>query len=112
MLSIELQGRTNFGGGALDTATFNIEEIILLDPLLLSKENIYIINQHATHLMNKKFNPSPIEFQDENRKKFDEIILKLLPISLDLDTLYKTIIEIQNKRISRSKTFNFKNSIS
>ncbi|MHA1562313.1 MAG: Eco57I restriction-modification methylase domain-containing protein [Promethearchaeota archaeon] len=106
MLSIELQGRTNFGGGALDTATFNIEEIILLDPLLLSKENIDIINQHAIHLMNKNFKPSPIEFQDENRKKFDGIILKLLPIPLDLETLYNTIINIQNKRISRSKTFN------
>jgi len=104
MLSIELQGRTNFGGGALDTATFNIEELILLDPLNLTKENIDIINQLATPLMNKNFKPSQIEFEDKNRKKFDDIISKLLPISLDRETLYKAIIKIQNKRISRSKT--------
>ena len=109
MLSIELQGRTNFGGCALDTATFNIKEIILLDPLLINKENIDIINQHAIPILKKDFKPSPIEFQDRNRKKFDEIILKLLPISLDIEKLYETIINIQNKRISRSKTFNFKN---
>ncbi len=111
MLSIELQGRTNFGGGALDTATFNIEEIILLDPLFLTKTKIDLINQHATSLLDRNFKSSQLEFQDKNRKKFDEIILKLLPISLDIDTLYKTILKIQNKRISRSKTFNFKNSI-
>ncbi len=104
MLSIELQGRTNFGGGALDTATFNIADIILIDPLLLTKDNIDCINQTATPLLNKNFESSQIEFQDKNRKKFDKIILKFLPISLDIETLYKTIINIQNKRISRSKT--------
>ena len=106
MLSIELQGRTNFGGGALDTATFNIGEIILLDPLQLTKENINIVNQLASPLMNKNFKSSQIEFKDKNRKIFDEMILKLLPISLDRETLYQEIINIQNKRISRSKTFN------
>jgi len=106
MLSIELQGRTNFGGGALDTATFNIGEIILLDPLLLTKENIDIINQLASPLMNKNFKSSQIEFKDKNRKNFDETIINLLPISLDIKTLYQKIINIQNKRISRSKTFN------
>ena len=111
MLSIELQGRTNFGGGALDTATFNIEEIILIDPLLLTKANIDIINQLATPLMNRNFKSSHLEFQDKNRKKFDEVISKLFPISLNIETLYKTIENIQNKRINRSKTFNFKNSI-
>jgi methylase of polypeptide subunit release factors len=105
MISIELQGRTNFGGGALDTATFNIEEIILIDPLILTKENIYTINQLATPLMNKNFKSSKIEFQDKNRRKFDEVILKLLPVSLDIETLYQAIINIQNIRISRSKTF-------
>jgi hypothetical protein len=105
MISIELQGRTNFGGGALDTATFNIEEIILIDPLILTKENIYTINQLATPLMNKNFKSSKIEFQDKNRRKFDEVILKLLPVSLDIETLYQAIIKIQNIRISRSKTF-------
>ncbi|QEE17083.1 Eco57I restriction-modification methylase domain-containing protein [Promethearchaeum syntrophicum] len=112
MLSIELQGRTNFGGGALDTATFNIEEIILLDPLFLSKTQKDTINQHATSLLDRNFKSSQAEFQDKNRKKFDEIILNLLPISLDRDTLYKAIMKIQNKRISRSKTFNSKHSIS
>ncbi|MBA7545320.1 hypothetical protein ES705_37686 [subsurface metagenome] len=106
MISIELQGRTNFGGGALDTATFNIEEIILIDPLLLTKENVNTINQLAIPLMNKNFKSSQLEFQDRNRKKFDEFILKLLPVSLDIETLYQSIINIQNIRISRSKTFN------
>ncbi len=104
MLSIELQGRTNFGGGALDTATFNIEDIILIDPFLLTKDNIDIINKLATPLLNKNFKSSKIEFQDKNRKKFDGIILKLLPVSLDIETLYNAIVNIQNKRISRSKT--------
>jgi len=105
MISIELQGRTNFGGGALDTATFNIEDIILIDPSLLTKENINTINQFAFPLMNKNFKSSQIEFQDKNRKRFDESILKLLPVSLDIETLYQAIINIQNIRISRSKTF-------
>ncbi|MHA1918139.1 MAG: hypothetical protein ACTSWX_00210, partial [Promethearchaeota archaeon] len=106
ILSLELEGRTNFGGGVLDTATFNIEDIILLNPKKISTANIKLIEQLAIPLREKIFQPSQMEFMDECRKNLDSEILKLLPIPLKTKTLYESILNIQNSRISRSKTFN------
>lgn len=104
-LSIELQGRTNFGGGALDTATFDIGKIIILNPNQYSDEQQRKILKIANLLTQSKIQNTNIEFQKQVRRSLDEILLVPFETRTTISQLYSIILEIQNQRTQRSKTF-------
>ncbi|UYP44326.1 hypothetical protein NEF87_000611 [Candidatus Lokiarchaeum ossiferum] len=104
-LSIELQGRTNFGGGALDTATFDIGKIIIIHPNQYSESEQRSILNAANLIAKTKIQNSNIEFQKQVRRNLDEIILTPFKNETTIPQLYELILEIQNQRTQRSKTF-------
>ncbi len=101
MLSLEIYGRTNFGGGALDTATFDIKNILLLNPKILSKTIQNNIIAYGKRLWYHPFLPAVQLFLLHEYREFTEFILNQLPIKISYESLTKTIIETQNLRIYR-----------
>ncbi|MBA7559993.1 hypothetical protein ES708_01611 [subsurface metagenome] len=104
-LSLELEGRTNFGGGALDTATFDIEKIMLLNPSILPTGFKSRVIKIAEHIIDECYYPLEVEFKKAPRRELDRIILDHLDGDFELDDLYRDISSIQSKRISKSDTF-------
>ncbi len=104
-LSIELQGRTNFGGGALDTATFDIGKIILVDPHKYSENQKKNIIKYAAELSLTQIERAEVEFKKSMRRNLDKILISKFTVEASLPELYESILKIQNQRTKRSKTY-------
>jgi Eco57I restriction-modification methylase len=105
ILSIELQGRTNFGGGALDTATFDIGNILILNPKLCTSEQQQNLISKADLLLNLPFLNTAEEFSRKERNSLDDYILNLISNNFEREELYRAIQKIQELRIKRSKKY-------
>ena len=99
-LCLELYGRTNFGGGALDTATFDIGKILIPNPLNLSENSKENILSKVKIIGNRKVAPIPNTLKDKDHQKLDQILYSSLNDAFDLKDLYRSINEIQVFRIS------------
>jgi hypothetical protein len=104
-LSIELNGRRSFGMGALDTATFDIENIMVFDPRQIQKNEIEEIKKCFVSISSREFLEVSDEFQTEDRKKLDKILLKHLNLGELQQDLYDGVEDLIKHRISKSQTY-------
>jgi type I restriction-modification system DNA methylase subunit len=109
MLCLEINGRTNFGGGALDTATFDIEKIIIPNPEKITTIAWQQIRTLTEPLLNRSFFSAEQEFQQQDRQQMDEQLFKLMNLPFNSSLLYHEILRIQQIRTNRAKTFKSKN---
>ncbi|MHA1519668.1 MAG: Eco57I restriction-modification methylase domain-containing protein [Promethearchaeota archaeon] len=105
VLCLELHGRTNFGGGALDTATFDIGKIIVPQIEKFTHKNRELIQKLSKKIESRKILPFSEEIRKEDKKSLDELIISLTHVDLTKEQLYKDIERIQKDRIKKSKTF-------
>jgi hypothetical protein len=104
-LSIELNGRRSFGMGALDTATFDIENIMIVDPCKIKRDRHHYILKNLNSLASRKFKEVSEEFQMKDRKMLDAIFLDYLEMSSKQQDLYESIERLVKQRISKSQTY-------
>ncbi|MHA1729445.1 MAG: HsdM family class I SAM-dependent methyltransferase [Promethearchaeota archaeon] len=110
-LSIELNARRNFGGGALDTATFDIENVMLLNPKNVDPSYFKRLAELTSNIIHRNFMELPEEVLDKDRKNLDILIFKILEFSNPeqiRDELYNSIIKLTEERIKKSNTFRIK----
>ncbi len=105
VLCLEMNGRTNFGGGALDTATFDIGKIIVPNIENMTTENRNLIVSLSKKIESRKTLPFHQEIRMEDKKSLDDILLSLSLLTLSKEQLYQDINRIQQERIKKSKTF-------
>ncbi len=104
-LSIELNGRRSFGMGALDTATFDIENIMIIDPcqiqdFLIRKQ----IEKCVKSISSRQFLEVKDEFEMDDRNELDKIILNHLNLAEYQQDLYESVENLVHQRISKSRT--------
>lgn len=107
-ISIELNARRNFGAGALDTATFDIENILILNPELVHGPYLQKITELSDTIANREFLELKEEFKDRNRNELDLLILTILGFDNPKeirDELYKSLLKITNERLKKAQTF-------
>jgi hypothetical protein len=103
-LCLELNGRTNFGGGAIDTATFDIEKILIPKINNISKADWEkIINIILIYTKRKLYNFTE-EQKQEDKKMLDGYILNVLKNPISIHQLYRSIQDIQTIRVKKSKS--------
>ncbi|TFG18782.1 MAG: hypothetical protein EU530_08230 [Promethearchaeota archaeon] len=104
-LSIELNGRRSFGMGALDTATFDIENIMVVDPRLLGSFELNEVKKCLKSISSREFLEVAEEFEMEDRKKLDKILLEQLNLVNFQQELYNGVLNLVEQRISKSQTY-------
>jgi len=104
-LLIELNGRRSFGMGALDTASFDIENILVLNPLLIPESMRKEMQLCANSIANREFLEVADEFQKNDRRKLDFLVLEHLSMAKRQDELYDSIKYLVQQRISKSLTY-------
>jgi hypothetical protein len=108
VISIELNARRTFGSGALDTATFDIENILILNPYLLSNSEIDKLSKLYDTMVGLKFQDFNDAIKNNHRIQLDTVIfecLKLINTYNDLNQLYNSISEIIAFRLNKVKSF-------
>ncbi|MBD3352738.1 MAG: hypothetical protein GF364_14720 [Candidatus Lokiarchaeota archaeon] len=104
-LSIELSARRTFGGGALDTATFDIGNIIVLDPKLLSKKVKQDISIEVDKLIHKQFEAVTHKKWKKQTQNLNALIIRALNLDgINLQSMYQTLEELITQRLSKAKT--------
>ncbi|MHA1776769.1 MAG: Eco57I restriction-modification methylase domain-containing protein [Promethearchaeota archaeon] len=101
--SLELHGRTNFGGGALDTATFDIAKIYVLNIENLTNKQKSELKKMAENLFKCNFSPINQNIFQEEKIKLDRKILSILDCQISLSDFYKDLLHLQNLRIKKAK---------
>jgi len=105
MLCIELEGRTNFGGGALDTATFDIKNIILPRPSIFETQEKNKLKKAAQRLYSTKFGDLEKEIGKEARKDIDSLIFAKIngQKKWNNEEFYGALKNIQKSRTEKRK---------
>lgn len=89
------------GLGALDLNSKKISKnLMILDPNLLSKEQISKIVDKFQSILNRKVLDLPDELEQEDRIEFDKEILNAFNIKLDPKIIYESLLRIYNIRKS------------
>jgi hypothetical protein len=107
-ISIELNARRNFGAGALDTATFDIENILTLNPELVKGPNRQKISELSDKIADREFLPLEEEFKDRSRNELDLLILTILGFENPKeirDEIYESLLIMTNERLKKANTF-------
>ncbi|MHA1452140.1 MAG: Eco57I restriction-modification methylase domain-containing protein [Promethearchaeota archaeon] len=104
-LSIEMNGRRSFGMGALDTATFDIENIMMIDPRQLKTAEVGDIKKCLKSISSREFLEVSDEFQMEDRNNLDKIMLDHLNLADFQQDLYDGVVNLVEQRISKSQTY-------
>ena len=108
MISLELQGRLNFGGGALDTATFDIENILIPNPEYIPNEMKIELNIISRQLMKRDFLPLEDLLKTPLQQRLDRIVLKFLNLDMPLSQIYQDLSKIQVLRRNKKMKTEFK----
>ncbi|MBN1971024.1 MAG: Eco57I restriction-modification methylase domain-containing protein [Candidatus Delongbacteria bacterium] len=104
MISIELSGRSNFGGGALDTATFDIEDVLILNPFKVDEAKQKKLIQLSQELFKRDYLPLEDEVKQMDRRNLDSHFFEILNFK-DLDIFYSEFVNLVDTRVEKSKTF-------
>ena len=103
-----MNARRNFGAGALDTATFDIENILILNPEFVQSPNLQKISELSDKIADREFLPLEEEFKDRSRNELDLMILSILGFDNPKeirDEIYKSLLKITNERLKKANTF-------
>jgi len=100
-----LNGRRSFGMGALDTATFDVENIMVVDPRQLHEPIVQDLEKSVRSITSREFFEVSEEFQMEDRKNLDKIFLEHLNLAENQQELYDSIANLIQQRISKSQTY-------
>ncbi|WP_156497520.1 hypothetical protein [Eikenella sp. NML96-A-049] len=85
------------GSGALDLNSTTIaKKLMILDPNLLSKEQVSEIVAKFQSILNSNVLDLPNELQQEDRIEFDRAVLNAFNIELDPKTIYDSLLKIYN----------------
>ncbi|WP_457558538.1 Eco57I restriction-modification methylase domain-containing protein [Candidatus Harpocratesius sp.] len=101
--SIELHGRTNFGGGALDTASFDIAKIMVLNIDLLNVSQKKELTKLSQNILNLKFLPVSQDIRRKEKIKLDQKILTILECSVQIQQFHQDLLKIIEMRIKKKK---------
>lgn len=89
------------GLGALDlNSTTMSKKLMILDPNLLSSEQITEIVEKFQSILNRSTLDLPNELQQEDRIEFDKAVLSAFNITLDPKIIYDSLLKIYNIRQS------------
>ncbi|MHA1732289.1 MAG: Eco57I restriction-modification methylase domain-containing protein [Promethearchaeota archaeon] len=106
MLCVELNGRSNFGGGALDTATFDVGNVFLLNPGKFSAAEREKLVNLAGSLLEREFYDLEGEFGDPGREALDRAVLEMLGFEEGaLARLRGGVLELARSRGRKARTF-------
>ena len=91
--------------GALDTATFDVENIMMIDPRQLKSAEIGVIKKCLKSISSREFLEVSDEFQMEDRNNLDKILLNHLNLGDCQQDLYDGVANLVEQRISKSQTY-------
>jgi hypothetical protein len=94
-LQVELRGRVSFGKGLLWLAAYELEEVQLPDPRLLSPEQVLRLEEAFTRLAEKPLAGSLEELNNPARQALDEAVFDVLGFSA------KERVDAKNSLIER-----------
>jgi hypothetical protein len=103
VLNIELFGRSNFGGGALDIKVYEVERLPIPDPALLSPSQWHILRECVDALVNRPCSPIDQEIHQEDRRRLDRLFFDALGVSPGLiPVFYSQLVALVRSRIERA----------
>jgi SAM-dependent methyltransferase len=97
-LQVELRGRVSFGNGLLWLAAYELEEVQLPDPRLLSPEQVARLEEAFNHLAESLLADSLEELINPARQALDEAVFDILGFSA------QERVDAQNSLIERLKS--------
>ncbi len=103
VFNLQLFGRVNFGGGALDIKVFEIEQLFIPDPKTFSREECHEIKEFTQKLIQRPFLPLKQRIFDPLQKQLDSVFLKKIGISGKLvRDFHKGLIEFVYTRLLKA----------
>ena len=94
-LMVNMAGRSNFGGGLLKIQTYEISELLCLDPKIFAFENETMFTSTAWEMLN----PS------DDRRDLDTIIFDALSLTQgERDGVYEAVIRLVEARLRKAKS--------
>ena len=92
---VNIQGRTNFGGGMLELAAYELSSLRVVNPNLLSDTDIGIFESDQWE----------VRFPSEQRLQIDSVIFDALALSLgERDAVYEETAKLVENRKRKSET--------
>lgn len=93
-LSVNVLGRSNFGGGLLKVQTYEVQDLLIPDPLLLDDEVRTLVR--SAGLLN---------LRDPERRALDEVVFDLLGLTTgERDAVCEAVTKLVSTRLSRAQT--------
>ncbi|MDD9974804.1 MAG: hypothetical protein OXU27_12405, partial [Candidatus Poribacteria bacterium] len=94
-LMVNMAGRSNFGGGLLKIQTYEVSELLCLDPKTFAFENETIFASTAWEMLN----PS------DDRRTLDAIIFDALDLTQgERDGVYEAVVNLVESRLRKAKS--------
>ncbi|GAB4321405.1 MAG: hypothetical protein Kow0069_25660 [Promethearchaeota archaeon] len=105
-LGLELNGRANFGGGALDTATFDLENVPVLDPAAVPSKVERRLESLLRPVLQRPFLPLSRELSSPDRRALDACVLEALGADRRARaSLHRGLRGLVAARASKARTF-------
>ena len=90
-----MAGRSNFGGGLLKIQTYEVPELLCLDPKIFAFENETIFTSTAWEMLN----PS------DDRRSLDTIIFDTLGLTQgERDGVYEAVVNLVESRLRKARS--------
>ena len=116
-LSIELSARRTFGGGALDTATFDIGNLFIINPESLDRVIRKEILNLSPKILNCTYSDYETQYKREDFIQLDELMCRVLGLHENgalkkgegnynpRTDLYNSIIHLIQQRLRKARSF-------
>jgi hypothetical protein len=93
-LSVNVLGRSNFGGGLLKVQTYEVKDLLIPDPLLLDDGVRDLVRSAGL-----------LSLQDPERRALDEVVFDLLGLTTgERDAVCEAVSQLVSTRLSRAQT--------
>ncbi len=94
-LMVNMAGRSNFGGGLLKIQTYEVSELLCLDPRTIAFEDETIFTSSSWEMLE----PS------DDRRALDAIIFDTLNLTLgERDAVYEAVIHLMEARLQKASS--------
>ena len=94
-LMVNMAGRSNFGGGLLKIQTYEVSELLCLDPSIFAFEDEAIFTSSAWEMLK----PS------DNRRALDVIIFDVLDLTQgERDGVYEAVVNLVESRLRKARS--------
>jgi len=94
-IMVNIEGRSNFGGGLLKIQTYEVSELLCLNPVFIDYYNKKILNSESWDVL----------YPSSERRNMDEFIFKILNLTKsESEAIYESVIKLVENRLSKAES--------